>query len=582
MALPKFLMVAYWIALVGLTITGFVLGIIAVIDHQNVTCVSATPAGKTVVGAAEASQIAAASQVQITTAARADNLRYPSIVTSSGIVSKIMSYSPITGEPVAGVRYVPYFSRAPHTTRSSHQTIATFENGDILLISRPDENSGQRFSWYTYQEASEAKYYERQGGKASWDANPFSYPFGISTAARKGGFYAVLPVSSTGVNVGHVTHGGSTYTSNPVTMGAWSGTIGIATSITELVEDNVLYAKFAVAATRGTAAVINVIAMYAVLSVESTALNNPSNVLSLALTVGSAGFNVIQKASAIAHEWYLGAQESVTGLIRRWTLSYPLHSGFVDITTVATMDDIVINAAGYTGTSIVAPGFSPNNQWAIMSDDVVLMVVKVQAGSQTLSVFVGFDFDPATTATYDITAPWYNVNEGNTELRILAHDPTDDTMIISWTENLTKLRIAYVQWDSANKAVILIDRVELPGAGAIMSATVQDKSAGKYVIANHYGQVAPLWISPTQGTISFNPTLGRRPMGYVDAEGSLYALGMVVELDVAVALEFTEGNKVFCKEDGDLTPDSDLGQRVPVGLFLGEDNQMILSTDFTS
>lgn len=292
---------------------------------------------------------------------------------------------------------------------------------------------------------------------------------------------------------------------------------------------------------------------------------SPSSVVVTATVLTLAGYSTGDKVAIFPTETE-GVFRVVicfsNGFFIRHTITWDGTTNAPTITS--TLTSIALN---FNGGSITSKG-----DIIAMSDGQCVMAGRM------IDLTVGIvTFNFVDNVVEDVIAPDQSA-QGPKNIRFLAHDPTDDTFFVSFVEDVNVLNIIYCQWDSTNKKIKAFDQVILRGRnGCATNAVLVDKITGKYMFMNYWGQLFPVWVSPTKKTINFSPSVGRTSIGFTTTDGEVHSSGAVVDLPIEVAATLQGSSNIFSTEDGVPTTDSDKGKRTVVATFLGEGDRLIIA-----
>lgn len=293
--------------------------------------------------------------------------------------------------------------------------------------------------------------------------------------------------------------------------------------------------------------------------------------------ITSAGLQILTDTIAVGifavptgtdRQFYVGVVET-DGSILRYLINWDGTTNAPTITT--TLTPMALTFKGQSGTNVTMPLTCPTGRYLHLSDGNVLLSIKTTTGTPGF-VIVNFTTDVLTDVT-----PEVDVSHVLGDFVFLAHDPSDDTFLLSDMRNNV---LTYCQWDSANSRIVFYDRVKLnsKNLSAVIDGELVDKSAGKYVLINFVGQLFHIWVSATKKMIAFNPDLGRRVIGYVSDTGEIHSSGAVISLPSEIAANLTPGNTVFCDLEGNPTTDKLFGSHPIVGTYLGEATHKLILT----
>lgn len=478
---------------------------------------------------------------------------------ASPLLNKILSIQPSTGDAVAGVRSKPYVTVPVYGTYD--QTLLSLGGG---VIAHGQRTSASAASFTNFAFPDPDTYQLTAGVTAS------TTQYGpICTTLLYGTGLLILRWNTTTTDVklsfrnnttGGITDLGSLLATSTASAPTMTSFIQITTEAA--------IPSFAFTYDRG--ATVEVFCFTLNSATTPTAFTTLSNKLTgLGMAQVSAQLRYLQLYPTSTDLTFKISAHEVGGRINRYTLVW---GG----TTTAPTNNTFVSSI------LTDPEISPvrslngNSLQAFISDDTVLL--SMMSGHETGSlgsVMLAFNL---VNSTFIRVTSTLELESGVSEVLVLAHDRTDDTMILTWISDVSLFKIGFASYDPLDNSLTIHDVVTRDGVGAIVAGCLVDKETGHYVLSNYYGQVMPIWVSGPTQTVSFRPDIGRKPVGYIDGLEGIYAPGMIIALPESLASELKSGASIYTDETGDLRVDGVEGQDLDIGYFLGDINSMFLKT----
>lgn len=503
-----------------------------------------------------------------------ETLSFPTFLlsTTSPFINKILSYSPVSGGAVTGLRTRPYAS-LPNTGGSLYQAVSSVGapgSEKILQIIRTSSTSAV----YRYYEESlsNPNVYEETSSLTN-AAHFSSNPFGTVSGVQVGSGYIMINWTNTTTGARIVYFSGEEENITPTVLGTFTALSNSAPQLLCIKKiSSADPPSFAAVYARST-------------SIEAVAFTLDSGTNPTTLTNLSATRQIISVVSTGLDSISIGATETDltfvvnihgTGNVRVYR--YPLTwSGAGGAALNAGTVPPGITTTWFGFSPIASSGAGNNVRQSVqLSDGKMIMALGVGGKSNARSNrFILFS--PETGDSYTALSPTTGGSYGVNDILILAHDPTDDTMFLSWVETPTRLKIAFAKYSALDSRLDILDEVVREGSGAIVDGCIVQKDDGRYVFSNYWGQIIPIWVSSTRNTMSFHPTRGRKPIGFIGEEGRIYAPGSVVAVSENVHAGMIPGQPVFCDDEGTLTKSNPFGQGVQVGYFTGDPDHLMFS-----
>lgn len=477
------------------------------------------------------------------------------------ISSKVISMSPITGTPVAGVKNVPYLSWVSGQTRDVW-IMPVGTSGRAMVRQHLGAYMASRL-WS--QEGDSEVYYNTGNTLFISNAGVGLQPYGEDGILVTSMY--TFETNRQRLELWKVV-GDILVVDSVLTSWYWSGTFSVGISSTE---ENVR--TFSNLLKIGSTKYVLAEGLILDGPVYETRLicfdiqNAAVQVTSAVLTLpyGSVRSVLLPSYESIDGEFYYLAETDTDWIRRKLTW---------DGTTSAPV--VVTAYPDISRTPFVTDGLHRQ-----VTYDMRLQTIMTSSGKALITAGRGITADESTSIFLAVDFRSDTVTKledlentlGFSELRLLAHDSPTDTFLISSCKDDDVFQLSFCRFDGTSNQIIFLDTVKRGFTSPVINATIVSRSEQitKYILTLENGQVMPLWVNLTRGVLSFDPVRGIRPLGYIDETGSVYTNNTVISISPALSAQLVTGSQVFCDDDGNLVADGRMGKYFLIGTYLGND-----------
>lgn len=540
----------FWSLASLLTVVAFCFSLYAWIDFDDACPIPAAAGEKSTT----------AMTTTLAVAARED-LAYPHIVytstAESETKSRILSLSPLDGNPTPGIRSYPIASIAGGISWSDFPQDITRLPGTNKIVRGYHVSNSFGISQFFEGPTEEGEYRYTVGTSSSTTSltgiNMITLP---STGTTSQGVVMLVFTGTTTAAIFGQEEGKSFRQ-----IGNWTTTTTLSSTRTSSfirikADPTDVWDGYA-AVTCNASTTLQVLAFN---THPASVFLSDSNLLTLTTTSGVLNMALFPSETDLS--WHMVALLA-DGTVRRWRMSW---SGTAS-TSIIIDEDMPAMSLPF---GVAAHGSAPSKKMIMTGDNVVILAAGTVTGGTR---FVGIPMDPAVTTPISLDSDPYE----DVDIQFIGQDESKDRMILSWVERQNVFKIASCQWNPTTQQLVVMDSYVTYSLGCAQAGELIDSTTGHYIVITKEGTIIPIWVSPTRGTISFNDSVGRFPVGYVDQLGVTYAPETVVALPEDERASFSEGNTLYADEDGVLTLESGFASRLPMGTFLGDPDLFMFS-----